>query len=398
MIAVLQNISGSALSPSEFSHGDADVNVVGRASDDLDRNVYCVLGMPIDAIDMDQALRRIDTAVRDNEPFLLTTTNLNFLVISLTNSEFRESILMSDLCAADGMPIIWIAWLMGIPIKRRLAGSDMFEALKITRSAHGTLKTFLFGAKEGVAAIASERLNQSAGGVFCVGSICPGFGSVDELCQDQFINEINSSGADFLVAALGAKKGQLWLHQNHPRLRIPIRAHLGAVINFEAGTVKRAPKAFREWGLEWLWRIKEEPHLFGRYRHDGLVLLGLLATRVLPLAIFAQWLRIQAWRRTLPFAISKINDDGAIRIRMTGYATKDHVPDAISQFRDAIAGEKPIIIDLTRTRALDARFFGLLLVLRKQLLASGRTLQFIGASPGMKRLFRLNGLASLLNG
>ena len=65
---------------------------------------------------------------------------------------------------------------------------------------------------------------------------------------------------DFLAVSLGAKKGQAWLLRNHHRLQIPVRAHLGATINFQTGTVKRAPASIRQaLGFEWLWRIKEEP-------------------------------------------------------------------------------------------------------------------------------------------
>ena len=79
----------------------------------------------------------------------------------------------------------------------------------------------------------------------CVGTLDPGFGSVDEMSRDQIIDEINASQADFLAVSLGAKKGQLWLHRNHQRLTIPIRVPLGAAINFQAGKVKRAPPRLR---------------------------------------------------------------------------------------------------------------------------------------------------------
>ena len=82
-------------------------------------------------------------------------------------------------------------------------------------------------------------MNAQPSGLHCVGSLYPGFGSVDEMSRDDIIDKINSSDADFLVASLGAKKGQLWLQRNHYRLLIPVRAHLGAVINFQAAMVKR---------------------------------------------------------------------------------------------------------------------------------------------------------------
>ena len=98
--------------------------------DDLLRKVYCVLGMPIDVIDMSSAMRDIETAAASKTRFLISTPNLNFLVNSQSDPDFTESLLLSDLCPADGMPIVWIARFLGIPINDRVAGSDIFEALK----------------------------------------------------------------------------------------------------------------------------------------------------------------------------------------------------------------------------------------------------------------------------
>ncbi|MGH6906459.1 MAG: WecB/TagA/CpsF family glycosyltransferase, partial [Aestuariivirga sp.] len=73
------------------------------------------------------------------------------------------------------------------------------------------------------------------------------------------IDSINATGADFLLVALGARKGQTWLLRNMEALKVPVVSHLGATLNFLAGTVRRAPAGMRKLGLEWLWRIKEEP-------------------------------------------------------------------------------------------------------------------------------------------
>jgi N-acetylglucosaminyldiphosphoundecaprenol N-acetyl-beta-D-mannosaminyltransferase len=240
--------------------------------DDLSREVYCILGVPVDAIGMHAVLRRIESAARGRTPFLISAPNLNSLVISQLDGDFRESLVLSDLCTADGMPIIWIAWLAGIPIKSRIAGSDIFDALKAEHSTAHPLKIFLFGGPEGVAKAASRALNGQASGVHCVGWFYPGFCSAEEMSGYDIIDHINSSGADFLVASLGNQKGQSWLQRNHHRLLIPVRAHLGATLNFQAGTVRRAPPIMRKCGLEWLWRIKEEPYLWRRYWNDGRVL------------------------------------------------------------------------------------------------------------------------------
>jgi N-acetylglucosaminyldiphosphoundecaprenol N-acetyl-beta-D-mannosaminyltransferase len=377
-----------------FDHG-VDCKTATAIPDDLSREVYCILGMPIDAIGMPAVMRRIEIAATNALPFVLSTPNINFLVNSRDDPEFRESLLLSDLCPADGKPIVWIARLTGIPIKQRIAGSDIFEALKAQPRPEGPLKVFLFGAKESVVAAAARTLNSTAG-LSCVGWICPGWGSVDELSQKRFIDQINSSSADFLVAALGANKGQLWLLRNHRRFRIPIRAHLGATIHFQAGTVRRAPYAVQKLGLEWLWRIKEEPYLWKRYLYDGCVFLHLLLTRILPLAIEARRLQRQCRRDGHDLIIEQAHGSNSVTLSLSGFAIACNVDKAICYFRDALTTNKQILIDFSETNAIDARFLGLLLMLRKQLKVRNGAPQLAGISRPLQRVFRLNGLGHLL--
>jgi N-acetylglucosaminyldiphosphoundecaprenol N-acetyl-beta-D-mannosaminyltransferase len=369
--------------------------IAGKAQlGDFSRAVYCVLGMPIDVINMAAVLRRMDAAVADRATLLLSTPNLNFLVNSRSDPEFRESLLDSDLCPADGMPIVWIARFIGVPIKQRVSGSDMFEALK-QRCAR-QLSVFLFGGAQGAAAAAARALNGASIGLRCAGWIDPGYGAVDEMSRDDIIDNVNSSDADFLAVSLGAKKGQLWLQRNHYRLTIPVRAHLGATINFQAGTVKRAPLSVRAWGLEWLWRIKEEPHLWRRYWQDGRVLLRLLVSRVLPLAIANRWHRLRCARGPQGLLIKTAQHRESVVIRFCGDAIEQHISKAITVLRKASAGRKKVIIDLSATRLIDSRFFGLFLMLRKHLKARGAKLTFIGVPRALERMFRLNGVGFLL--
>ena len=365
--------------------------------DDLSREVYCILGMPVDAIGMHAVLRRIESAAASKARFLISTPNLNFLVNAQLDSDFRESLLQSDLCPVDGMPIVLIAWLTGIPIKNRTSGSDIFDALRSENSSAQPLKIFLFGGAEGVAAAACQKLNVQAGGLYCVGSFYPGFCSVDEMSRDDIIDDINSSGADFLAASLGAQKGQSWLQRNHHRLLIPVRAHLGASINFQAGTVRRAPPIMRKFGLEWLWRIKEEPYLWRRYWKDGSVLLRLLLTRVLPLAVWTRWLQLKYKPYGQDLIISQAEGHESVTVSLSGSATTGHVDKAIPAFRNAMATRKRITIDFSNTRAIDARFLGLLLMLRKKLKSSGGNPIFSRLSPGLRGIFRLHGLEFLLS-
>lgn len=364
-------------------------------SDDLSREVYGILGIPIDAVDLDAVARRLGAAITHHDaPFLMSTPNLNFLVTSQTDPEFRESLLRSDLCAVDGVPIVWISRLLGVPIRMRVAGSDIFDSLKAEKGRPA--KVFLFGGPEGVAETASKVLNAQSSGVVCVGSLFPGYGSVEEMSTKAIIDTINASGAGFLVVSLGAQKGQSWLLHNHRQLRIAVRSHLGAAINFQAGLLKRAPLFVRRFGLEWLWRIKQEPYLWRRYLQDGLVLLGLMFTSVFPLAVGRVWNRAHD-AGNIGFAISKDSLGRSVKITLIGGATAGQIERAIPVFLEAIAQGGRLTIDISQLRHVDARFFGLLLMVRKQKLERGEVLEISGVTARMKRAFRLNRFGFLLD-
>ena len=337
-----------------------------------------------------------EAAAARKSPFVIATPNINFL--DQKSGRFRISgiafLLERPLSPVDGMPIVWIARLLGIPIRERIAGSDIFEALKSRPRSNAPLKIFLFGATEPIARAAAENLNHKVCGLSCVGWSCPGFGNIDELSDPQFIDQINRSGADFLVVALGAQKGQLWLRRNHDLLQIPVRSHLGAVINFEAGSVTRAPVILRTAGLEWLWRIKEEPALWRRYWCDGIALLRIVLTKVLPLSISDL---VHGSQDRHDFVIVETETEGAVLLHFSGHAVAAEIDGAIAGCRHALNAGKPIVLDCKGLVSIDARFFGLLLMLRKQLLARGDVLAFAGLSPGLRRRFRWNGLEHLLN-
>jgi N-acetylglucosaminyldiphosphoundecaprenol N-acetyl-beta-D-mannosaminyltransferase len=363
----------------------------------LTRNVYCILGVPIDATDLRTVVRRLEAAAADRTVLFLSTPNLNYLVLSLSCSEFRESLLDSDLCPPDGMPILWIARLLGLPIKKRAAGADLLDTLQDRSNGARQLTTYLFGGAKGVTAAAAEELNARSSRLTCVGAMDPGFADVSELSYDHVIEDLNRSRADFLITSLSAKKGQLWLWRNHRRLTIPIRSNLGSAINYQAGTLKRAPQLVRACGFEWLWRVTQERYLWKRYWNDGLVLLRLLFTRVLVLAIISRWQQFRSKHGLQDLQIKKTQTDQSIAISLNGAASKDHVLKASSYFQDALMCGKDIVLDLSETRQIDARFLGLLIMLRKELRDRGAELKFTAVPQTIARIFRLNELGFLLS-
>ncbi|MDR3466902.1 MAG: WecB/TagA/CpsF family glycosyltransferase [Xanthobacteraceae bacterium] len=366
--------------------------------DELSREVFGVLGVPIDALGLSASLRTLEAAVARGGPFLFSTPNVNFLVSSKVERQFRESLLLSDLCPVDGMPIVWIARLLGVPIKDRVSGADLFDALKLADGGERPLSVFLFGGADEIASQVGQALNARPRGLKCVGALNPGFGTVDEMSNDAIIKAINDSGADILAVFLNARKAQAWLLHNHDRLQIPVRAQFGATINFEAGTIRRAPSFVRSAGFEWLWRIKEEPYLWRRYWSDGKSLIHLFVNCALPLAVDGAWARLSGAGQAEGLRVMLRDDDFAVTVGLSGLAISRYVDDAIGRFREALGRNKPIVVDVGRTRLIDPRFFGLLLMVRKQLRNRGQALRFVNLSPRVVRAFRLNGFEYLLSG
>jgi N-acetylglucosaminyldiphosphoundecaprenol N-acetyl-beta-D-mannosaminyltransferase len=293
------------------------------------------------------------------------------------------------------MPIVWLARWLGVPVRARVAGSDIFEALKAVHPASQPLPVFLFGGDEGVAASAGVEMNSQRSRLTCVGSLNPGFGSIEDISASSIIETINGSGADVLIAALSAKKGQIWLLRNHYRLRIPVRAHLGAVMNFQAGVLKRAPAIFARCGIEWLWRIKEEPHLWRRYWADAKLLVVLLATKVLPL-LWIFLLQHLGRGGNQRLEVDSERTDKGLLIKIAGDATTRNLAPVLASFRSAITHGENVSVDMSEVRAIDARCIGALLMLRKQLSALQCTLKLTGVSGRIGRIIRLNGFGFLL--
>jgi N-acetylglucosaminyldiphosphoundecaprenol N-acetyl-beta-D-mannosaminyltransferase len=151
----------------------------------------------------------------------------------------------------------------------------------------------------------------------------------------------------------------------------------------------------RGWGLEWLWRLKEEPWLWRRYLADSLVLGRLVATHVLPLIVLSQWHRLR-WGRADDLVVERSREPNRVRLAISGFATAGNLHKAAPYLREAAAAAQDVVINLAGTHHMDARFIGSLLVLCKRLKEQRRTLTLTAVPRPIERLIRLNGFAFLL--
>jgi N-acetylglucosaminyldiphosphoundecaprenol N-acetyl-beta-D-mannosaminyltransferase len=362
----------------------------------LDRNPVCLLGLPFDAVTMDDAVRTVREAIRVRRRLFLSTPNLNFLIGSQRDAAFRASVVDSDLSVADGMPLVWMSRLLGTSLPERVTGSGLFERLRdeAPQRAERPIRVYFFGGPPGAAQAAGRSLNERSAGMVCVGHESPGFGSIEEMSGPDVLERIDASGADFLVVALGAVKGQAWIQRNRARLRVPVISHLGAVVNFAAGTVSRAPAWVQRAGLEWAWRIKEEPALWRRYARDARAFAALFAGKLLPYLLWLRAHRSASRRAAVEVACSR--DAQGIRLAIRG-CIADPVPEAVrAALRDCLAGEGDVRLDLRGVDSFGPTFAGMLQLFERAMSQRERSTTIEGPSARTRRLLRWNGLGSLV--
>jgi N-acetylglucosaminyldiphosphoundecaprenol N-acetyl-beta-D-mannosaminyltransferase len=361
---------------------------------DFRRPVYCLLGVPIDAVDLPGAASILTGAMASGTRCVMTTPNLNNLVAMQRDPAFRDAVIRNELSVADGMPLVWISKLLGIPLKERVAGSDLFEWLG-SRSEKA-VGVYFFGGPDGAAQAASDKLNAAPGPMHCVGFQSPGFGNVEELSRAEMIERINRSEADFLIIAMGTAKGHVWIERNRAALRTRVISHLGAVINFAGGTLSRAPALMRRLGLEWLWRIKEEPALWRRYWEDGRAFLPLLFTRVAP-SFLERVLRSMGGPGGPP-GVEVGRDAAAVRFTLSGAWLAPDLP----VLREVVEREMrlpgDVEVDVAALRGIDEAFVGLLMLVYGHQSKLGRAFRIRSASGAMRRAFRRRCAEFLIEG
>lgn len=230
----------------------------------------------IDNLTMQETLQAINQLIQENKSAYVVTPNVDHIVQLETNRELQEVYKNAALILTDGKPLLWIANWYGTPIKEKISGSDLFPLLCNMAAAKG-YKMFFLGAAEGVAKRAAENLTMKYKGLQVVGTYSPPFGFENNKNEmDKIKNMIKASKPDILIVGLGCPKQEKFMYHHCKELGVPISFGLGASFDFEAGNIKRAPRWMANHGLEWLFRITQDPkRMAKRYLVDDREILGL---------------------------------------------------------------------------------------------------------------------------
>lgn len=380
------------MSDSEFSQlgfGISELPLLPTPAPDFNRPLVALLGLPIDVVDMAQAVALMEVSRRERKRCFLSTPNLNFAIQSQHDKAFRDSICRSDLSTADGMPLVWIGKWVGAGLRERVSGASLFEQLHAIDNP--PWRVFFLGGPQGASQEAVLALGNDVSNMQPVGLIFPGFGGMDDMSRQDIIDCINDAETDFLLVSLGAAKGQTWIMENKSRLNAPVISHLGAVVNFAAGTVQRAPVWVQRIGFEWAWRIKEEPLLWRRYWNDGKAFLRLLLTQVLPLAL--QY-RLRKGQRQGTAAKATWQSESVLALE--GVCAGERLGAVRQALTQAWERGGPLTLNLSGVTYFDVYFVGLWLMLESRMREAGRPLRIDGVKSSHRRWLRWHAASHLL--
>lgn len=231
----------------------------------------------IDNLTMDETLEALDKLIQEDKNAYVVTPNVDHIVQLERGGELCQVYKDADLILTDGKPLVWISKLYGTPIKEKISGSDLFPRV-CKMAAEKGYSMFFLGAADGVAAKAAENLMEKYKGLEVVGTYSPPFGfEKNEEEMKKIVNMIKDVKPHILIVGLGCPKQELFIYHNRDELGVPVSLGLGASLDFEAGNIKRAPKWMADHGLEWLYRIIQDPkRLAKRYLVDDRKIFGLV--------------------------------------------------------------------------------------------------------------------------
>ncbi|MFD1771562.1 WecB/TagA/CpsF family glycosyltransferase [Sphingobacterium suaedae] len=225
-----------------------------------------ILNIELLNIELPSLLQQLERGV-------LITPNVDHLMKLQKDRGFYELYRKTEWIICDSNIVQLALRFLGNPVRQVIPGSTFFPAYCAHHKDHEHIRLFLLGAAPGIAAKAAENINRKAGRSMVVAAHSPsyGFEKNEAECLD-IVDKVNASGATVLVVGVGAPKQEKWIFAYKELMpNIQVFMALGATIDFEAGTLQRAPRWVQKLSMEWLYRLLKEPRrLWKRYMVDDL--------------------------------------------------------------------------------------------------------------------------------
>ena len=225
-----------------------------------------VLGVGISVLDQDRAREFLFDAVRTHRRGYVTATNVYSVSEAVRDPALMKVFNGALLSTPDGVPMVWMGRLQGHPSIKRVYGPDLMLNICGASVAHG-FTHFFYGGKPGVADELSENLQQKFPGLRVVGTHSPPFAPLTPAQLSELQQRVADLHPDFFWVAIGSPKQERWMAEHIDLLTgTTILVGVGAAFDFFTGHVRQAPRWMMRMGLEWLFRLTQEPkRLWRRY-------------------------------------------------------------------------------------------------------------------------------------
>ncbi len=232
------------------------------------------MGCAVDNLNMAETLDVVEGFIRSGKPHQHVVVNVDKIVKANRDPALRQIINDCDLINADGMPVVWASRLLGKPLKERVTGVDLFEAL-MARAAEKGWRVFLLGAREEVVSGVARLYPARYPGLTLAG-YRNGYWTPGE--EEKVVADIAATRPDILFVAISSPKKEAFLARYQTAMKVPFAMGVGGTFDVAVGLVKRAPVWMQNAGLEWFYRFLQEPRrMFRRYFIDDMAFVALFA-------------------------------------------------------------------------------------------------------------------------
>jgi len=231
--------------------------------------------IPVAAVTMDEALDIVDAAIVERRQLQIGVINAAKVVNMRRDPVLRDAVLSCDVIFADGISVVWASRALGQRLPERVAGIDLMTGI-LRRGCARKYRVFCLGATEEVLQATTDRIRAEYPGVEVVGQHHGYFSKADE---EQIAAQIAATRADVLFVAMTSPKKEQFLARWSERMQVTVCHGVGGSFDVMAGKVQRAPDLWQQLGLEWLYRVKQEPtRLWQRYLVTNTLFVQLVAS------------------------------------------------------------------------------------------------------------------------